>query len=58
VSPLATKAQALGFAYYYLCECVGTAASVIFPYAEFYSRETSVGLSRVWLYEFELDWFD
>jgi hypothetical protein len=57
LSPLATKAQALGFALYYLCECVGEAVSVIFPYAEFYSRETSVGLSRVWLYELELDWF-
>ncbi|HEV7503726.1 MAG TPA: hypothetical protein VGS07_02325 [Thermoanaerobaculia bacterium] len=57
LSPLATKAQALGFALYYLCECAGEAASVIFPYAEYYSRETSVGLSRVWLYELELDWF-
>lgn len=57
LSPLATKAQALGFALYYLCECVGEPVSVIFPYAEYYSRETSVGLSRVWLYELELDWF-
>src|SRR6266545_5611979 len=57
LSPLATKAQALGFALYYLCECVGEAVSVIFPYAEYYSHETSVGLSRVWLYQLELDWF-
>lgn len=57
LSPLATKAQALGFALYYLCECSGGAASIIFPYAEYYSHETSVGFSRVWLYEFELDWF-
>jgi hypothetical protein len=57
LSPLATKAQALGFALYYLCECSGKAVSVIFPYAEYYSHETSIGLSRVWLYELELDWF-
>jgi hypothetical protein len=57
LTPLATKAQTLGFALYYLCECVGAAASVIFPYAEYYSRETSVGLARVWTYELELDWF-
>ena len=57
LSPLATKAQALGFALYYLCECVGAAVSAIFPYAEYYSRETSVGVARAWLYELELDWF-
>jgi len=57
LSPLATKAQTLGFALYYLCEWAGGPASIIFPFAEYYSRETSVGLSRVWLYEFELDWF-
>lgn len=57
ISPLATKPQALGFALYYLCECVAEPASVIFPYAEYYSEKTSVGLSRVWLYRFELDWF-
>jgi hypothetical protein len=57
LSPLGTKAQALGFALYYLCECVGEAASIIFPYADYYSPETSIGLARVWLYEIELDWF-
>lgn len=58
LSPLATKPQALGFGLYYLCECVGEAASMIVPYAEYYSRETSIGLSRIWLYELELDWFN
>lgn len=57
LSPLATKPQALGFALYYLCECVGEPASIIFPYAEYYSPETSIGFSRAWLYEIELDWF-
>lgn len=58
LSPLATKAQTLGFALYYLCECVGSASSMIFPFAEYYSRETSVGLARVWLYRIELGWFN
>jgi hypothetical protein len=57
MSPLATKAQVLGFGLYYLCECVNGPASVIFPFAEYYSRETSVGLSRVWVFRLELDWF-
>lgn len=57
LSPLATKPQALGFALYYMCERVGTATSIIFPYAEHYSHETSVGLARISLYELELDWF-
>jgi hypothetical protein len=57
MSPLATKAQALGYALFYLCECIGEPASVVFPYAEFYSPETSVGLARAWFYRLELDWF-
>jgi hypothetical protein len=57
LSPLATKAQAVGFALYYLTECAGTAASILFPFAEYYSQETSVGLARVWHYALELDWF-
>lgn len=57
LSPLATKPQALGFALYYLCECAGDAASILFPFAEYYSRETSVGWARTSLYKLELDWF-
>jgi len=52
--PLATKPQALGFALYYVFERRGTATSVIFPFAESYSRETTTGLSRVWKYTVEL----
>ena len=55
--PLATKAQALGFALYYLCECVGDATSIIFPFSSQYRPESSVGLARVWRYRLELDWF-
>ncbi len=50
LSPLATKPQALGFALFYLAECVGRNASIIFPISTRYERETSVGLSRVWQY--------
>ena len=57
LSPLATKPQALGFAIYFLTERVGTATSVVFPYAEYYSQETSIGWSRTSIYELELDWF-
>ena len=54
--PLSTKAQALGFAFYYLSECVGCSVSIVFPYVERYAQATSVGLSRVSLYRLELDW--
>ena len=57
LSPLATKAQVIGFALFYLCELSGGPASVIFPFAEYYSQETAVGISRIWRYEIELDWF-
>jgi hypothetical protein len=53
LSSLGTKPQMLGFALYYLNECRGKAASLIFPYAEFYSQETTEGLARTWLYTME-----
>jgi hypothetical protein len=53
LSPLATKPQALGFALFYLSECAGTAASILFPVSSKYARETSVGLERVWQYTVE-----
>ncbi len=58
LSPLATKAQALGFAIFYLSECIDHPVSMIFPYAEYYARETSIGLARVRLFGLELDWFN
>lgn len=51
--PLATKPQALGFALFYLSELKGSAASVIFPFAGTYERETSAGRGKTWLYEVE-----
>ena len=53
LSPLATKAQAVGFALFYLTECQQTSTSIIFPFSQKYEKETSVGLSRVWLHTLE-----
>lgn len=53
LSPLATKAQALGFAFFYIRECVTQQASVIFPFSDKYHPETSTGFSGIWHYVFE-----
>ena len=53
LSPLATKAQAIGFVLFYLTECENKSTSIIFPFSQTYERETSVGLSRVWLHTLE-----
>lgn len=53
--PLGTKPQALGLALYFLMEQDGGPASMLFPIAPFYSQETSVGLSRISVFELELD---
>lgn len=52
--PLATKAQVLGFAVYYLTERTNTPTSIIYPFSVGYSRETSKGIARVWHYTVEL----
>jgi hypothetical protein len=54
LSPLATKAQLLGFALYYLAECRNAPVSVLFPFCAAYDRETTKGLSRIWKYTIEL----
>ncbi len=51
--PIGTKVQALGFAIFYLTECVNTATSIIFPFFEKYTKETSKGHSRIWKYSLE-----
>src|SRR6266567_3681843 len=43
LSPLATKPQVLGFALFYLADLQGEPASIIFPFCNGYSRETSIG---------------
>ena len=55
LSPLSTKAQALGFAVFYLRECKNTPTSILYPFCRRYMKETSEGLSGAWLYRIELD---
>jgi hypothetical protein len=57
LSPLATKAQALGFGLYYVAEGKGTSTSILFPVSANYVRETSHGVSRVWMYTVEYPLF-
>ena len=53
LSPLATKAQALGFALFFVFEGATRSASVIFPFSNGYERETGRGLARTWRYVIE-----
>lgn len=52
--PLATKVQAVGFGLFYLSELQGSASSIILPEIESYSRETSSGVGKSWLYPINL----
>jgi len=54
LSPLSTKAHALGVGLFYLTECRETPTSVIYPICERYERITSEGVSGHWLYSVEL----
>lgn len=50
LAPLATKPQAVGFGLYYLRHLNNGAASIIYPNARRYNRETSKGVGRSWIY--------
>lgn len=52
--PISTKAHTLGIALYYITECLDKPVSIIFPFSKKYSRETSEGLSKIWIYKVEL----
>lgn len=55
LAPLSTKAQALGFAVYWCLEGRRRGAiSLILPECVSYSRDTSIGLKRVWKFSVEL----
>jgi hypothetical protein len=55
LSPLSTKVQTLGFALYWQLEGRHrNAVSMLLPECVTYSRETSVGLKRLWTYTIEL----
>ncbi|MHB8283210.1 MAG: hypothetical protein ACYDD1_00880 [Caulobacteraceae bacterium] len=53
LSPLGTKAQVLGFALYHLLSTHLEEASIIFPFSYGYAPETSLGLSKAWMYVVE-----
>lgn len=53
ICPLSTKAQALGMALYYTFECISKPSSIIFPFCKKYSRKTSLGISKLWVYTVE-----
>lgn len=56
LSPLSTKAQALGFALFWLYEkSPQRSIAMLLPSLETYSRETTTGLKRLWAYTLELD---
>ena len=54
LSPVGPKPHVIGFAICYLRELEHKAASIIYPFAESYSGETTVGLRRTWRYRVEL----
>lgn len=56
LSPLATKAQTLGFALYYVAECIDKPVSIIFPICGHYSRETTEGVAKIWKYTVDFDY--
>lgn len=54
LSPLSTKVQALGFALYWHLEGRNRGAvSLLLPECRTYTRETSIGLKKLWMYELE-----
>ncbi|QQT56125.1 hypothetical protein I6I98_13025 [Sphingobacterium multivorum] len=57
LSPLSTKVQTLGFALYYIGQCLDQPVSVIFPFCSKYSKETSTGISKIWIYSVEFNLF-
>lgn len=55
LSPLSTKPQALGFALFFLRECLGRAATIIYPFSRHYSPGSSSRIGRIWKYSVDLE---
>jgi hypothetical protein len=55
LSPIATKPSALGFCLYFMRECGGSAASIVYPFSRVYSTESSDGIGRIWMYDLEFE---
>lgn len=58
LAPVGPKSQVLGFAWYYLLEGINSPISILFPYANSYSRETSTGLGAIHEYQLELEFIN
>jgi hypothetical protein len=54
LTPLATKPQAVGFGLHYLRQPRGAPASIIYPSSPSYTRETTTGVGRSWIYPINL----
>ncbi len=51
--PLSTKPQVLGMGLVFLNEYENKNVSILYPFSESYSQETSQGISKIWKYTFE-----
>lgn len=51
--PLSTKPQVLGIGLVFLTEYDGQNVSVLYPFRDKYSKETSKDISKIWKYTFE-----
>lgn len=55
LSPLSTKPQVLGFGLFYIAEKRDkTPCSIVFPFANEYTRESTKGIGRIWRYTIEI----
>lgn len=54
LAPTGTKAQVIGFGLFYIMECVASPVSVILPFPASYSKTTSKGHARSWVYEIDM----
>lgn len=54
LSPLSTKPQTLGIAFYYLWNYDKKPINIIFPYSKKYNKKTATGIKKTWKYTFEL----
>ncbi|MGA3013964.1 MAG: hypothetical protein ABSD71_08010 [Bacteroidales bacterium] len=54
LSPLSTKPQTLGIAFYYLWNFKIKPINIIFPFSNTYFPKTATGIKKTWKYTFEL----
>ena len=58
LAPLATKAQALGFALFFVAECEGAPVSIIYPFTGSIAPRTGRGISGIWRYTVDFELLD